>query len=286
MESDSQLSFYAAWDYAETLEPSAVPEPEGEPNQALEEESVKDKKHSSGKRRRRHRRKHKKEEREKRKFETQENDEDSNLVMTKQLKMEPKEDMVEEGMDDEELQVYFNQFLSSSSETEFDEEAEKFYYNNYCSRPNPASPSPEPLASMTEELEGKLHDKIDVKKENEPDPAAPEVLDLLTSLLSESLAEPTTTAPAAVPIAPSQSLGSKAKAIAPIACTKPSTTSFAEGCAVKAIPLRKEMASSSSSNPAKSAASASPKTPPKAYPLPRGKAGPAYEGYYYETWSF
>lgn len=285
MESDSQLSFYAAWDYAETLEPSAVPEPEGEPNQALEEESVKDKKHSSGKRRRRHRRKHKKEEREKRKFETQENDEDSNLVMTKQLKMEPKEDMVEEGMDDEELQVYFNQFLSSSSETEFDEEAEKFYYNNYCS-PNPASPSPEPLASMTEELEGKLHDKIDVKKENEPDPAAPEVLDLLTSLLSESLAEPTTTAPAAVPIAPSQSLGSKAKAIAPIACTKPSTTSFAEGCAVKAIPLRKEMASSSSSNPAKSAASASPKTPPKAYPLPRAKAGPAYEGYYYETWSF
>ena len=192
--------------------------------------------------------------------------------MTKKAKVEMKEEMSEAGMNDEELEAFFQEMASSSSETEVDDEAELHYYNNYCVS-NPASPS-QPSAQLTAELEVKIEDNDNEVKNQKQDQSKKEVsdldekaLDFLTSMVKDALVPPATTTTrteAAVPIAPAQSLGSKAKAgwpplpplpppdHPPYAPTLPKA--MPAGVPVKAMPKMKEMAMSSSPNAANIAA--------------------------------
>ena len=286
MENDTQLSFYDAWDFAESAVASKEPDQEGEPRNLPKKDSVKEKKEkkqqSSGRRRkRRTKSKKKKEKSEKGQLEEAEEDADRGLSVTKKAKVEMKEEMSEAGMNDEELEAFFQEMASSSSETEVDEEAELHYYNNYCVS-NPASPS-QPSAQVTAELEVKIEDNDNEVKNQKQDQSKKEVsdldekaLDFLTSMVKDALVPPATTTTrteAAVPIAPAQSLGSKAKAgwpplpplpppdHPPYAPTLPKAMpvgvpvkAMPAGVPVKAMPKMKEMAMSSSPNAANIAA--------------------------------
>lgn len=165
-------------------------------------------------------------------------------------------------VDEEAMKQYFQAMLSESSETEVDEDAERAFYNSY----NMASSSSATVKTEEEALQEFLAEAVTMETVLEEEPpkdfsAAPWNLKSSTANVHGE--------EAAVPIAKAP-CGSTSKHAGAV------PASVMEGGA--AVPL--------------------PPLPPPSYPppaasssvaptvdLPRGKAGPKYEGYYYSMFS-
>ena len=255
MSEDPRLSFYEAWDLAEQQQDGDVATTDGQKNELKEENHEEKSKGHRMRRKRKHRDKWKKQEEsvDKEKKEKKKDKEKKKRHVSYDSDIEHEKSS---SVDEEALKRYFEAMLSESSETEVDEDAERAFYNSH----NMASSSSATVKTEEEALQEFLAEAVTMETPLEEVPK-----DFSAAPWNKRSTPHASGEEAAVPIAKAPA-GSTSKSSGAI------PASVMEGAA--AVPLP-PLPPPSFPPPASSSSSA------PMVDLPRGKAGPKYEGYYY-----
>lgn len=269
MSKDSLLSFYEAWDWAEQHNADdgrgAHQEDDAAAASEIKEERAEDtkKKHKKKRKRRRH---HK----DKTKEESEGKEKEKKKKERRKRSRDPRPHIYDSdvehdkssSLDEEAMKQFFEAWLEedSSSETEVDEDAEKAFYNSH----NVASSSG--VVKTEEEEPQDL--TVDNAPQDVPKDFSSAPWNVKKPTWSLGAEEPAAAVPIAkAPTCPSLGATSKFPGAAP--------ASVIEGAATVPLPPLPP--------PSYPPPAATPSAP--AVSLPRGQAGPKYEGYYYSMFS-